>query len=81
MSIFKVKHKYRNLPFLAKISFKTPFYVSREYYIIAICALKTKIEDEKILIFIGLKKLRSTKNSVPGLRPIQSAIIFYKSHF
>ena len=53
---------------MARISFKTPFNVSREYYIIAICTLKTKIKDKKFLILIGLKKLRSPKNSAPDLR-------------
>ena len=55
------------MPFLAIISFKTPFYVSREYYIIAICTLKTKIEYKKFLILIVSKKLISAKNSGPGL--------------
>ena len=41
-------------------------YLAREYHF-NVDTLKTKIEVKKFLILIGLKKLRSAKNSAPGL--------------
>ena len=53
--------------FLAKISLKIPFYVSRGYYIIEICTFQTKIGYKKFVTLIGSNKLISPKNSDPGL--------------
>ena len=58
--------RYWNLPFLAKISPKTTFYVSSVYYIITICTFTTKKGLKKICNINRVKMIFSPENCGSG---------------